>query len=318
MTNLFLGVDGGQSSTTALIADAAGSVLGSGTSGPCNHVSAGEGREKLARVLDACVGAACRDAGISDKTVFEAACFGMSGGAADKELVVREVIAANKFLVTDDAVIALAGALGGRPGVVTIAGTGSIALGRNAENRWARAGGWGHVFGDEGSAFDIVRQALRAALRAEEGWGPQTGLSDLFLSQTGLDSLNSVLHVFYEPSWPRPRVAGLAGEVDRCAREGDKLANEILKGAGQSLALLAQSARQNLWNDDSIVDYSYVGGVFRNGIVRERYRALLELDGCSVHAPLLGPAAGAVLEAYRIGAVFPEIDKLLSSDFKHV
>jgi len=318
MSNLFLGVDGGQSSTTALIADANGSVVGAGSAGPCNHVTSGESKDKLARVLGTCVSAACRAAGLPEKTIFAAACFGMSGGPEDKELIVKRIIAANALLVTDDAVIALSGALAGRPGVVAIAGTGSIALGRNADKRSARAGGWGYVFGDEGSAFDIVRQALRAALRAEEGWGRQTSLSELFLAQTGLNSLNSVLHLFYTESWPRSRVAGLASAVDLCAKDGDELSHGILTGAGQSLALLAQSARQNLWDVGSIVDYSYVGGVFRSDMVRERYRALLELDGCSVHAPLLGPVAGALLEAYRIGSVSPNIDKLLSSEFKHV
>ncbi len=317
MSDLFLGVDGGQSSTTALIADATGSVVGAGAAGPCNHVTSGESRDKLTRVLGTCIGAACREAGLPEDTIFEAACFGMSGGPEDKESIVKRIIAANALLVTDDAVIALSGALAGQPGVVAIAGTGSIALGRSADKQRARAGGWGYVFGDEGSAFDIVRQALRAALRAEEGWGPQTSLSELFLAQTGLNSLNAVLHLFYTESWPRSRVAGLASAVNHCAREGDELANGILTGAGQSLAVLARSARQNLWEVNAIVNYSYVGGVFRSEIVRERYRALLELDRCSVHAPLLEPVAGALLEAYRIGVVSPKIDKLLSSKFKY-
>src|ERR1700735_156549 len=105
---LFLGVDGGQSRTTALIGDEEGRVLGAGAGGPCNHAGAEEGRQKLARGGGGSVG----------------------GGPA------------------------LAGATAGKPGIVMIAGTGSIAFGRNAGGRTARAGGWGFIFGDEGGAFD--------------------------------------------------------------------------------------------------------------------------------------------------------------------
>ena len=169
MSRLFLGVDGGQSSTTALIGDETGRVLGAGAGGPCNHVGAAEGRQKLIRAVGDCVARACEGAGLDPATVvFEAACFGMSGGPEDKQAILAEILKTGKLVATTDAVIALAGATAGRPGIITIAETGSIAFGRNAQGRTARAGGWGFVFGDEGGGFDITRQALRAALRMEE------------------------------------------------------------------------------------------------------------------------------------------------------
>src|SRR5579863_9715345 len=163
---LFLGVDGGQSSTTALVGDESGRVVGVGRGGPCNHVGKAEGREKFFRAVRECL----REAGFGGAE-FEAACLGFSGGAADKDAYVRESIKAKRYVITHDAFIALVGATAGEPGVVTIAGTGSIAFGRNGEGKTARAGGWGYVFGDEGGGFDLVRQALRAVLRHEEGWG---------------------------------------------------------------------------------------------------------------------------------------------------
>src|SRR5437867_2319445 len=156
---LFLGVDGGQSSTKALIGDETGRVLGAGSGGPCNHVGAAEGASKLKQAVAECVGKACEQAGLDAAQVrFEAACFGMSGGPEDKEALLGRILRAAKLIVTHDAVIALSGATAGEPGVITIGGTGSIAFGRNESGRVARAGGWGYVFGDEGSAFDIVRQ----------------------------------------------------------------------------------------------------------------------------------------------------------------
>src|SRR5579872_7008891 len=137
----FLGVDGGQSSTKAVIGDETGRVLGTGVGGPCNHVRAAQGREKLARAVSESVALACCEAGLDAEQIrFEGACFGMSGGPADKQSILSEILRTNKLLVTDDALIALSGATGGGPGVITIAGTGSIAFGRNAAGKTARAG----------------------------------------------------------------------------------------------------------------------------------------------------------------------------------
>jgi N-acetylglucosamine kinase-like BadF-type ATPase len=317
MKRFFLGVDGGQSGTVALIADEYGNVLGQGAAGPCNHVASSEAEAKLARVVQECVAAACAAAGILASTEFQAACFGMSGGAADKRTTLQQSVAAKQWLVTDDAVIALSGALIGKPGVMVIAGTGSIALGRGLEGIVHRAGGWGYVFGDEGSAFDIVRQALRACLRAEEGWGDRTRLSDVLRLATGCSDMNAVLHMFYTPEWPRSRVAAIAAEVDACAAEGDPIATQLLAQAAQSLSLFAQSVARQIWKESSAVVCSYVGGVFHSAAVLHRYRALLELGGCTVVAPALGPAAGALIEAYGLAGVTPDSDKLLSSNFGH-
>ena len=109
--------------------------------------------------------------------------------------------------MTNDAAVALTGATAGGQGIIVIAGTGSIALGRDTAGRVVRAAGWGYIYGDEGSAFDIARQALRAALRMEEGWGPETSLRRVLLGATGVSTMNEVLHLFYTPEWPRSRVA---------------------------------------------------------------------------------------------------------------
>jgi N-acetylglucosamine kinase-like BadF-type ATPase len=310
--NLFLGVDGGQSSTTALIGDETGRVLGSGSGGPCNHVGAGEGGEKLARAVAGCVGKACAEAGLDAASArFEAACFGMSGGPDDKHSILAGILRAARLIATTDAVIALAGATAGEPGIISIAGTGSIAFGRNREGRTMRAGGWGFIFGDEGSGFDIARQALRAALRMEEGWGPSTGLRRVLLGATGGRDANDVLHRFYTDEWPRSRVAGLARLVDDAAVEGDAVALDILGNAAQQLATLTASVRRELWQEGEALTVAYIGGVFRSRILLERYRILVELEeGTRCSAPVYGPAAGALLEAYAAAGLRPALSNL--------
>jgi N-acetylglucosamine kinase len=205
-------------------------------------------------------------------------------------------------------VTALAGATETGQGIVTIAGTGSIAFGRNAAGRSARAGGWGYVFGDEGGAFDIARQAARAALRVEEGWGPPTRLRDAFLEATASASANQMLHRFYSDAWPRSRVATLAPLVDRAAAAGDAVARQILSGAAIQLAMLAGSVRGQLWQPGERVDVAWVGGVFQSDLLREKFRLLVEMeDGCRCGPPLHGPDRGALLEAYRQAGLNPEL-----------
>jgi N-acetylglucosamine kinase-like BadF-type ATPase len=305
---LFLGVDGGQSGTTAVIGDETGRVLGTGEAGPCNHAAASEGRAKLERAIRGSVGDACRQAGLDLASItFEAACFGLSGGPEDRIEVLGSIIRSPRpLIVTTDAVVALAGATPEGRGIIVIAGTGSIAYGRNAEGRTARAGGWGYIFGDEGGAFDIGRQALRAALRMEEGWGPPTRLRELLVEAVGARDANDVLHRFYGTDWPRSRVATLAPLVDRAAVEGDPVAAEIIGSAGQELATLAACVCGQLWRHDERVAVAYIGGVFQSELLLERFRMLVELDGsmtCS--PPLHGPAEGALLDAYRAAGLKP-------------
>lgn len=364
---VFLGVDGGQSSTTALVGDENGRVLGVGRAGPCNHAGAAEGREKFVQALGACVGdalaqarEAIQAAGATTSAIqFECACLGFSGGPADKEALAREIVHANHYAFTHDAFIALSGATAGGHGVVTIAGTGSIAFGRNSVGRAARAGGWGYTFGDEGGAFDLVRKAVRAALRFEEGWGPPTALRDALLDATassaqlkrdgapfgserstsqlrrdsmerssflgspgsdadsagsisssgGAGSINDLLHRFYTDEYPRDRIAAFAPLVDQVALSGDAVARDILNGAAQSLATIAAAVREQLFAPAEIVTTSYVGGAFRSVMLLERFRLLVELvDGNRVTAPRFGPAAGALIEAYRLAGIECALD----------
>jgi N-acetylglucosamine kinase-like BadF-type ATPase len=307
---LFLGVDGGQSGTTAIIGDQTGRILGTGEAGPCNHAAAGEGRAKLERAIAESVAAACAQAGLDPTAVrFEAACFGMSGGAEDKREILAAMLRVERLVVTDDAVIALAGATRRGQGIIAIAGTGSIAFGRNAAGRAARAGGWGYIFGDEGGGFDIARQAARAVLRLEEGWGGPTVLRETLLGATGAENANRMLHGFYTDEWPRSRVAALARLVDRAAAEGDAVALGIMRGAAQQLAMLAGAVRAELWAPGSAVEIAYIGGVFRSGMVLETFRTLVELQaGVRCVAPRRGPAEGALREAYRSAGLAPGVD----------
>jgi N-acetylglucosamine kinase-like BadF-type ATPase len=302
MPDFYLGVDGGQSSTTALIADESGRILGRGDGGPCNHVRAPEARTKFFAAVGDCLKQACDEAGLDASAIhFAAACLGFSGGAEDKETYARELIRSAKYKITHDAEIALTGATEGQPGIIVIAGTGSMAFGRNAGGETARAGGWGYIFGDEGGAFDLVRQALRAALQYDEGWGPDTALRNRLLEATGARDANDLLHRFYTDEFPRAKVAAFAPLVTTAALSGDEAAKRILRGAAAQLASLAEGVHQNVFGKFEAVPVCYIGGVFRSEPIRVNFAADLQRAiSCTASAPRYSPAAGAVLEALRL------------------
>ena len=306
MRRYYLGIDGGQSSTIALIGDEQGRVIGEGRAGACNHVGASERRARFFSAVGDSVETAAAQAGIGKTTGFAAVCAGFSGGTADKSPLLPELIKAEHYLITHDAHIALAGATAGAPGVIVIAGTGSIAFGRNSQGITARAGGWGYAFGDEGSAFDIARQALRAILRHEEGWGTPTGLLEAMLASTGTVCADELLHLSYTDRFPRERVAALAPLVDEAARGGDRVANEILGAAAQSLVTIGAAVRGQLFANEEPVNVHFAGGVFQSPLVLARFRMLAELDGRTrVLEPMHSPAYGALLEAYRCSGAQP-------------
>lgn len=301
MPHFYLGIDGGQSSTTALICDESGRVLGRGRGGPCNHASGEEGRRKFFHAIGGSLGEACREASLDAQTVeFQGACLGFSGGAADKKQYSRELIRAEELYITHDAEIALTGATAGNPGIIIIAGTGSMAFGRNSQGRSARAGGWGYIFGDEGGGFDIARQALRAALRMEEGWGPPTALHRALLGATSSDDANALLHRFYTSEFTRPEIAALSRLAAEKAEAGDTVATDILRGAAHALSVYVQGVHSNLFASEPCSHVCYIGGVFQSPVLLESFRNTIEERlAITPSAPNLSPAAGALLEALR-------------------
>jgi glucosamine kinase len=292
---LFLGVDGGQSSTTAVVGNRGGQILGVGKSGPCNHARQGEGRAKLQRALTESVNQALLPihSTVAD-THFAAACMGMSGGPDDKHEIIQELLQADSHDITTDAHIALYGAIGDQPGAIVIAGTGSIALSRDSSGVVHRAGGWGYVFGDQGSGFDIARHALGAALRAEEGWGPSTALRETLLTVTGASSANDLLHRWYAGDFSRDQTAAWSQLVEKVANSGDPLARSILTEAGKALAELgvAALAMASIATAGALI--CPIGGVFRSHQAYESFAATLD---ARLHA-----APAVALDAPEMGA----------------
>jgi N-acetylglucosamine kinase-like BadF-type ATPase len=174
----------------------------------------------------------------------------------------RRIAAGARVAVVNDALVALVAGVGDAPGVVVICGTGSIAYGRNRDNAAARAGGWGHVLGDEGSGYWIGRQALRVVTRAADGRGPRTALARRVLDHFGVPRASDLVTRVYEEGAGHPALAQLAREVQQARDEGDELATRILEQAAHELVKAARSVVDRLHLAEETFDFILSGGVF--------------------------------------------------------
>ena len=161
-------------------------------------------------------------------------------------------------------------------------------------------GGHRHVGHRWHRPLDTTRQALRAILRQHEGWGPKTLLHDRLLAETQAPDANALLHRFYTTDWPRPKIASLARIVDAAAIDGDEVATAILDRQAAELANFALAVHRQVFHPGDEVPIAHIGGVWRSQRVLSKFTWLVEQEqGAHVTAPMHGPAAGALLDAYR-------------------
>jgi N-acetylglucosamine kinase-like BadF-type ATPase len=291
---IFLGIDGGGSKTSCEIGTEAG-LLGRGVAAGSNVVRVGEGqaREALAAAIQEACGAAKVPA-----TSIERTCIGVAGGARPETTeTIRKILSdlvSGEVEVVGDMVIAMEAASGSGPGVVVIAGTGSIAYGRNAAGQTARAGGWGFAISDEGSGHWIGRAAVMAAMRAHDE-GQSTPLLDAAMKSWGVGTREQL--ILAANASPPPDFAGLFPAVMQAAEAGDGTASEILVRAGAELSRLAEIVVGRLFNDAESVPVAMSGGVFGNSAtVRQVFYNNLRSHrpGAAVNATIIDPVKGAL------------------------
>lgn len=296
----FLGIDGGGTKTTCAVGDEH-SILAEATAGPSNIVRVGEAKARES--LHQAVRQACAAAGIRPEQVART-CVG-SAGAARPELaaIVRSVLAeilTSPIDVVGDMETALGAAFADGPGVIVIAGTGSIAYGRDPQGKTARAGGWGFAVGDEGSAHWIGRQAVSAVLRASDHEDhTESPLVKALFRAWGVSSLLDLARA--GNSIPPPDFAVLFPAV---AASTEELARQVLRGAGRELAQLAEVVISRLFGNDKgvLVPVAMTGGVFRHAeLVRQVfYNELRRLDTrTDVRQQVVEPVEGAVRMARK-------------------
>jgi glucosamine kinase len=257
-----LGIDAGGTKTVCLLANDRGEVLAEARRGGANLQASDELdvekvlHDVMADVLD------------PHDVVPSAICLGIAGvdrpgDAAIVRAIMKRIGFKARVLVVNDALVALEAGAPAIPGVVVIAGTGSIAYGRNDRHEAARAGGWGYVLGDEGSGYWIGRAAIRAVLSAADRRGPDTQLTGLLLEYFGVPRAQELIHQVYQATLKPAAIAALAQSVHTAFQHGDQVAIGILRGSADQLESSALSVARRLDLVGTGFPFVLAGGMFR-------------------------------------------------------
>ena len=323
---MILGIDGGGTKTVAALVNEAGHILGYGRAGPANAHTIGlqqaiRAVESAARELISCTFlknsksllAVLGLAGVSrsiDQACIEQALRGLP--------LFRNA----ELIITNDAHIALVGAVGQEYGVALIAGTGAIAFGINHAGEQARADGWGHLLGDEGSGYWIGLEALRAVLRAYDGRGPSTILGHHLFQRLGAAQPEDLVEWVYHDKPSVDVIAALSSVVFAAAAKGDKVAGAILHRGGTALGRAVVSVICQLDLADKTFPFVPTGGLFRGesselllGPVRRMVRSTA--PQVEWRSPRFPPEIGAViLGLSRRGLLSEEVLQSLTQNMK--
>jgi N-acetylglucosamine kinase-like BadF-type ATPase len=287
-----VGIDAGGTKTVGLLADETGTVVAEARGMGANLQTDGE--LQVEKVFDEIMEALSRHHPVS------AVCLGIAGvDRPHDESVIRSILRRlghrESARVVNDGAIALVAGAPGRVGVVVLAGTGSICYGADRSGRTARAGGYGFLLADEGSGYWLGHQALRAAVRAADGRGPETRLQGLVFEALGVTSVAELIPRVYEKGLPKYRIAALAGLVQMAHDKGDAAAAELIDGAGRELALAGRSVARQLQLGDEPYPVVLAGGVFKGcPSVVDSLTRHLELPNARPALLTVEPARGAV------------------------
>lgn len=297
---VYAGADGGGTRTTLALEAEDGRELARVT-GPAGLVDPRR-PEASAGVVAELVLQAVEEAGVAGVPV--ALCAGLAGvgNEAERAGVERALAArgvAGRVRVVTDGEIALDGALGGGPGILLIAGTGSVGYGRGVDGRVERCGGWGMIVGDEGSGYALGRAGLVVAVRAVDGRGPRTVLLPRLLALLELEGPRAI------PPWAgraeKAEVAALATHVAAAAEDGDAVAVALVDEGAREIAGHAQALAARLGPWPGPVPVVFHGGVLGMPLVASRVRARLEAEGFQIRPGVADAVAGALRFARALG-----------------
>jgi N-acetylglucosamine kinase-like BadF-type ATPase len=261
-SSLVIGVDGGGTRTRAWLANRQGDLLGNGEAGIANPNARGFAAAQ--NEILAAIERAFQNAHL-EKQMVAAVCLGIGGVDRTDERTrftewAQQTLAPRAQIVNDGEIVLAAG-LPENWGVALIAGTGSIAWGKARDGRIARAGGWGYLIGDEGSGFELAREALRAAVQASDGRGDPTRLLEMILNYWELNSAMELVPRVYRSGLAPADIARLAPLVVRAAEEEDTVARRLLERTATALADTVIGVSRVLELRDEKIPLALAGGL---------------------------------------------------------
>lgn len=264
MKQLFFGIDGGGTQSRLGICDETDRLIAQVKGGSTNRYAVGfdaacDNLRDLIQKLKI-------ESGIDVQNCV-AGCFASAGMSTEQEtedfrrFFTGEGIRCPLYLC-NDALAALAGGTGTAEGIIVVSGTGSIAAGLDKNGRTARAGGLGHLIGDEGSGFKIGLDGIKAAAAALERRGERTILAPMLFNHYGVNTIRELFPFLYT-NFDKSRVASFSPCVFQAAQQSDAVATHILTTAAQDLSLLTRSVYGALF-DGTEAEVVFSGGILEH------------------------------------------------------
>lgn len=269
---LFAAVDGGGTKTAIVVVDREGNEVARATAGTSN--AAVVGHERAGSTLHNLITSAAASGGAV--LPIQSLWCGLSGSDRPEDhrrLRPQIEDLAVDLRMTNDAELAMGG-LPHEIGVAMVSGTGSVAFGRNADGAKARAGGWGHIFGDEGSGYDMAKQALRAFTAEVDGYGEVTSLTGRLMAHWNLTDPFTIINRVYDPATTKADIAALSRLVVEEAERGDNVARGIISRSAADLARFGKAVAHRLGLGPDL-SLALVGGMlnhvtpFREQVIAE-------------------------------------------------
>ncbi|WP_013323772.1 N-acetylglucosamine kinase [Gloeothece verrucosa] len=311
--NYVLGIDGGGSKTLCILMDENREIRGRGYGGCSNYHLVGEQKaflametalekatENLNKIEIKALGIGL--AGVSRPQDFQVIQNWVKELQSSEKLPIKWSLLSGNIVISHDALIALVGGAAKAIGILVNAGTGSIIFGRNKRGEVKRVGGWGHLLGDEGSAYTIAIRGMKAALKGFDGSGEKTLLSAYFQQHLSLASLEDLVKTIYQKEWGVSEIASLAPLIDQVAVAGDLAAQKILEQTVNELVEGTKIVKKTLFSESEIIEIVTSGSVWQSQYpIRARFQALLEQHSPQIRViqPRHEPAYGAALLALQ-------------------
>lgn len=319
----WIGIDGGGSKTSAVIGDNSGNILAYARKGSTNiqSISFNVIKYHFKNLIYALLNE-------TDTQITELNSIFISSAGGDRAVDKNKILLALDFIdqnnidvfIDNDALAALASGSFGDSGMVLIAGTGSIAYNFSSDfKKISRVGGWGYIFGDEGSGFDIGRKAITSVLKQLDGRGKETVLSKCIERALDLNNLEEIVPYFYQNHQIRSEVAKLSNEVFKAAIFGDEVAYNIVSDALDCLTTLVGKIRESS-QEKQRKPLIICGGLFNNEWFKEKFytKLITTYDDLKIAFPQLSPVIGSYIIALKYSgiSITSEIKKNLLNSYE--
>lgn len=296
-----IGIDGGGTKTKGYISDLEGNILASAIGGSSNYLAAGRTTAKAS--LEQVINSLCNKIKINKEQI-EIISLGLAGAGREEdkkiiEEIIRKIGINNKIIINSDAYISIVAAHGEEKGIVTISGTGSISLGIDSKGKLHRTGGWGHILGDEGSGYYFGREGLIAIMKAYDGRGEKTIISNKVLDYLGFNTEEEIPKYVYSNIGEKAKIAKLAPLVIEAASEGDKVSTEIVNRGIMDLVNMTNTTYKKIGES---INIALAGGIFeKSRFIREKFIKFLKNENpqCKVVENKFSSGIGALILAWE-------------------